>query len=261
MRWVLLQLLVVLLAIQQQQCVASYQQKTSYYKTDCGRRTSPWVIGQVGYVVCNEGNCQTAQISALSRQIYNNTACNAANAWADFSGVAGIDTSGSGVSQFPFIQKVARDALVACVAARRTTVGADIVINSAVRVSTQQHLLYQWGNRNKCVGLVALPGTSNHQAGLAIDVNNYQAWSASLQAYNFIPIGSNDPVHFDYSGTPNIDPNIARTNDIKSFQALWNLNNPNDTIPVTGVYDFATGLRFDKSPIAGFTNTNCALFV
>lgn len=135
-----------------------------------------------------------------------------------------------------------------------------MVINSAVRVSSQQHLLYQWGNRNKCVSLAAVPGTSNHEAGLSVDVNNYQEWSSSLQLYGFVPIGSNDPVHFDYTGTPNIDPDTAKTNDIKSFQALWNLNNPSDTIPVTGVYDEATGLRFDKSPAAGFSNTNCAVF-
>lgn len=229
------------------------------YVTDCARKTTPFVQGQVGYVVCNEGTCETAQIATLSRQIYNNTACNSASSWANIS-ITGIDITGSGVAQFPFLQKAARDALVNCVTAKRATVGADMVINSAVRVSSQQHLLYQWGNRNKCVGLVAVPGTSNHEAGLSVDVNNYQAWSASLQLYNFVPIGSSDPVHFDYTGTPNINPGTAKTNDVKSFQALWNLNNPTDAIPVTGVYDAATGLRFDRSPASGFTNTNCAPF-
>ena len=230
------------------------------YVTDCSRKTTPWVSGQVGYVVCNEGTCETAQIGALSRQVYNNIACNSATSWGSVAGVVGIDATGSGISQFPFLQKGARDSLVACVNAKRATVGADLVINSAVRVSSQQHLLYQWGNRNKCVGLVAVPGTSNHEAGLSVDINNYQAWSTSLQAYSFAPIGSSDPVHFDYTGPPNINPATAKSNDVKSFQALWNLNNPTDTISVTGVYDAATALRFDKSPVAGFTNTNCAPF-
>lgn len=158
------------------------------------------------------------------------------------------------------MQRSAADALDACARDRRSSVGQDMVINSALRVSPQQHLLYQWGNRNKCVSLAARPGTSNHETGIAIDVSNYQVWSSALQAYNFVPIGSNDPVHFDYSGMPNIDPDTAKRNDIKSFQALWNLNNPSDTIPVTGVYDAETGLRFDKSPADGFPNTNCALF-
>jgi len=231
------------------------------YVTSCPRRPPfPFVQGQVGYVVCNEGTCGTSQIYSLSIQIYNNIQCNAANSWASITGIAGLDVTGSGVSQFPYLQKNPRDALAACVAANRAQVGQDMVINSAIRVSSQQHLLYQWGNRNKCVGLVAVPGTSNHEAGLSIDVNNYQAWSASLQAYNFAPIGSSDPVHFDFTGTANINPSTAKTNDIKSFQALWNLNNPSDTIPITGVYDAATGLRFDRSPVAGFTNTNCAPF-
>ena len=240
--------------------VCNCQPSTRPYTTDCGKRTTPWVLGQVGYVVCNEGNCGTAQISALSVQVYNNIACNSATSWSSIAGITGIDATGSGVSQFPFLQRSARDSLVACVNAKRATVGANMVINSAIRVSSQQHLLYQWGGRNKCVGLVAVPGTSNHEAGLSIDVNNYQAWSASLQQYSFVPIGSSDPVHFDYTGPPNIDPATAKSNDIKSFQALWNLNNPTDTIPVTGVYNAATGLRFDKSPVAGFANTNCAPF-
>jgi hypothetical protein len=230
------------------------------YVTDCSRKTTPWVVGQVGYVVCNQGTCETSQIGQLSRQVYNNIACNSATSWSSIAGVAGIDTTGSGISQFPFLQKGARDSLVACVNANRASVGADMVINSAIRVSSQQHLLYQWGNRNKCVGLVAVPGTSNHEAGLSVDVNNYQAWSAFLQAYSFAPIGSSDPVHFDYTGPPNINPATAKSNDIKSFQALWNLNNPTNKISVTGVYDAATGLRFDMSPVAGFTNTNCAPF-
>jgi len=230
------------------------------YVTDCSRKTIPWGNGQVGYVVCNQGTCETSQIALLSRQVYNNIACNSANSWSTIAGIPGVDTSGSGVNQFPYLQKYAADSLAACAAAKRGIVGANMIINSAIRVSSQQHLLYQWGNRNKCVGLVAVPGTSNHEAGLSIDVNNYQAWSASLQAYNFVPIGSSDPVHFDYSGTPNVNPSTAKTNDIKSFQALWNLNNPNDVIPVTGVYDSATGLRFDMSPVNGFANTNCAPF-
>lgn len=85
------------------------------YVTDCSRKTSPWVQGQVGYVVCNQGSCGTIQIGTLSQQIYNNTACNSANSWSSMTGVAGMDTSGSGISQFPYLQKAARDALVLCV--------------------------------------------------------------------------------------------------------------------------------------------------
>lgn len=254
MHWYTLALFVV--------CVLAQPAKAQY-KTDCRKSTTPWkTVGTVGYVVCNPGTCETAQVGTLSRQIYNNTVCNAPAAWASIAGVAGIDATGSGVSQFPFMQKTARDALVACVTANRAAVGADLVANSALRVSSQQHLLYQWyrNNVNRCVGIAAVPGNSNHQTGIAIDVNNYQAWLQSLQSYSFAQLPG-DVVHFDYTGTLNVDPNVAKKNDIKSFQALWNLNNPTDTIPVDGVYTDATALRFDRSPVNGFPNTACAPFV
>lgn len=246
-------------------CFAEQFQKTpptsAGYKTDCRKTTTPWKTpGTVGYVVCNPGNCATAQIGTLSRQVYNNTACNAPTLWASIAGVPGLDVSATGVSQFPFMQKNARDALVGCVTANRAAVGADMIVTSALRVSPQQHLLYQWyQTKSTCVGIAAVPGQSNHQTGIAVDVSNYQQWLSSLQSYNFAQLPG-DAIHFDFTGTLNIDPSVAKTNDIRSFQALWNLNNPNDRITVNGVYDAATAFRFDKSPSAGFANTQCAPF-
>ena len=48
------------------------------------------------------------------------------------------------------------------------------------------------------ISLAASPGRSNHESGLAIDINDALAWKSALESNNFKYFGSSDPVHYDY---------------------------------------------------------------
>jgi N-acetylmuramoyl-L-alanine amidase len=62
-----------------------------------------------------------------------------------------------------------------------------ITLNSALRSSAQQYLLYKWKANGQCsqTNPVATPGTSNHEAGKAIDVDATTYWRSTLAAYSF----------------------------------------------------------------------------
>ena len=94
-----------------------------------------------------------------------------------------------------------------------------ITLQSAVRSSAQQYLMWLWHSKGMCgIGLAAKPGTSNHEGGMAVDVGSYNYWISTLAAYGFAHnYPSNDPVHFDYSNA--VD--LAREN-LKAFQKLHN---------------------------------------
>ena len=70
-----------------------------------------------------------------------------------------------------------------------------------------------------------------------------------MSEYQFLWYGEKDPGHFTYTGagTQNI-----MGKDVVAFQMLWNCNNPDDKIELTGEYDTPTRLRVLKSPIRGF---------
>jgi LAS superfamily LD-carboxypeptidase LdcB len=62
-----------------------------------------------------------------------------------------------------------------------------ITLNSALRSSAQQYLLYKWKANGQCsqTNPVATPGTSNHEAGKAVDVSATAYWRTTLANYNY----------------------------------------------------------------------------
>ncbi|HVY47242.1 MAG TPA: M15 family metallopeptidase, partial [Minicystis sp.] len=98
-------------------------------------------------------------------------------------------------------------------------------------------------------GLAATPGNSNHESGLAFDVEEYTTWKSALEAHGFAWFGSSDPVHYDYAGQGAVD---HRGTDVLAFQQLWNKNHPGDTIAEDGQYGPATEARLQQSPAGGF---------
>ena len=59
-------------------------------------------------------------------------------------------------------------------------------------------MLYKWYKMGKCsIKLAAKPGKSNHESGLAIDINDASNWKYYLERNNFKFYGPKDPVHFD----------------------------------------------------------------
>lgn len=132
-----------------------------------------------------------------------------------------------------------------------------MVVNSMLRTVAQQYLLYRWYQKGTCgISLAATPGNSNHETGLAIDIDNQSTWRSKLSAKGFQWLGASDPVHFDYVGAGAVD---HRGLDVLAFQRLWNRNHPEDKIAEDGDWGPATSGRMAKSPAAGFAKgASCA---
>jgi len=142
------------------------------------------------------------------------------------------------------LQESAANALSAAATSRRTK----IVLNSAWRSAAQQYLLYIWYQRGMCgIQIAAVPGTSNHEGGRAIDTSDYTAWMSALQSHGWKWYGDADRVHFDYLAATD----LAKQNLI-AFQTIWNDHNPNNKIAVDGMYGPATANALHNSPCNGW---------
>jgi hypothetical protein len=187
-------------------------------------------------------SCSTTSVKGLSQQLVDEINCLSPGT---LSSIASIKDVSLGSAVFPYLQTPAATALSKAVAARGTT----MTINSALRTLPQQYLLYEWYLQGRCgIGLAAKPGNSNHESGLAVDIDDNTGWNSFMSAHGWKWYGSADPVHFDYvSG--GID---LRGPSVLAFQKLWNENNPNDTIAEDGSYGPDTETRLTKSPVGGF---------
>ena len=145
---------------------------------------------------------------------------------------------------FPYLQPPAKLALQKAIQDR----GVKLVVNSAYRTIAQQMLLYNWRTSNR--NPVAPPGTSNHQSGLALDIQDREGWLPYLRRYGWEPL-RNDPPHIDYKGDGCKE---LRDETILAFQKLWNKNNPNEKIAEDGVYAVGgqTEKALNRSPATGF---------
>jgi peptidoglycan hydrolase-like protein with peptidoglycan-binding domain len=153
-----------------------------------------------------------------------------------------------GAQQFPFLQRRAKDALARAINSR----GRTMIINSAYRTCAQQFLIRRWfDNGDPCnFGRAALPGRSNHESGLALDIRDHLGWKPYLQSQDWAWFGTGDRVHFDFrgGGTPIGDVGI------KAFQNLWNRNFPSQPISDDGVYGPETAEKLSISPSEGFNS-------
>jgi hypothetical protein len=188
--------------------------------------------------------CTTGSVKGLSQQIIDEAACINADAYVAIPKLGNV-TFGSSV--FPYLERPARDKLVAALKAHP---GTSFTVNSALRTIAQQYMLYSWYKSGRCgISLAATPGNSNHETGLALDVNQYGTWKPILQSYGFHWLGSGDPVHFDYTGS---GAKSYKGLDVKAFQRLWNRNHPEDQISVDGAWGPQTEARMKKAPSQGF---------
>jgi hypothetical protein len=189
-------------------------------------------------------SCSTTSVKGLSEQIIQEGACINPNAYVKLPAVSNLSL---GSAVFPYLEKPARDALVAALQAKPST---KMSVNSMLRTVAQQYLLYRWYQSGKCgIGLAASPGNSNHETGLALDINEYTTWKSTLTAKGFQWYGSADVVHFDYEGVGAVS---HKGLDVKAFQRLWNRNNPADKIAEDGAWGPMTQARMKKAPAAGF---------
>lgn len=146
-----------------------------------------------------------------------------------------------GEAAFPLLQPSAKQALQRAIQAR----GKVMILNSGYRTLAQQMLLFNWYNG---ISPVAAPGASNHQSGLALDIEDPRGWEPYLLDQGWQPLPG-DPPHFDYvaGGTRDI-----RSTAILAFQQLWNKNNSTQKITEDGSYGAQTGNALNRSPASGF---------
>lgn len=185
--------------------------------------------------------CSTAGVVGISRQLVDTQICMFPGAFVNAAPHSGINLSSSRV--FSLAQASARDALWT---AARTT---PLTVNSMFRTLADQYVLYHSG----ACGLAATPGSSNHETGTAVDLQN---WSAAMRAMTNAgcrhPYPGRDDVHFDCPGTD------RRPDSVRTFQRLWNVNNTGDRIAEDGDYGPMTASRVARSPAGGFARNGCA---
>jgi hypothetical protein len=132
--------------------------------------------------------------------------------------------------------------------------GGGMVVRWAYRDVALQHLFWLQDVYQGCA--VAAPaGLSNHQNGLAVDLNDYQEWEPVMRRWGWENNLPNDRVHFDYQLVGDIGLGSL---SIYAFQALWNANFPNRALPLTGELDGATDAALADAPIEGFPTDLCA---
>ena len=180
----------------------------------------------------------TSIVNGLSQQLIYQLQLIVPNAFVSFDDLS-VDLSDAA---FPYVQASAKQALQSAIQDR----GMKMQVNSAYRTIAQQMLLYndRFNNGNP----VAPPGTSNHQTGLAIDIEDPRGWEPYLMKYGWNPL-SGDPPHFNYEGGGTID---IRDQSILAFQQLWNKNNPNNQIGEDGGFGSQTEGALNRSPAQGF---------
>lgn len=162
-----------------------------------------------------------------------------------------------GSAAYPYVQPPALEGLRKAIEQR----GKTMVVNSAYRTLAQQSLLFDWWRDGVCnFQAVAPPGSSYHQAGLAIDIQNPEGWRNALENHGWQWFGAGDRPHFTYRGSDAVDAvNIngisidIRDTATLAFQRLWNRNHPEDTILEDGQYGTNTERRLKKSPANGFS--------
>lgn len=191
-----------------------------------------------------KGSCVTSSVAPLSQQIIDEMRCMDPNALVPVPDAPNLTLA---PNVFPYLGKPARDALVKALAQKP---GYSMHVNSMFRTVAQQYLLYRWYQQGRCgIGLAAVPGSSNHESALALDVQESSSWRSTFAARGFDWLGSSDPVHYDYHGPGSTN---LKGLDVKAFQRLWNRNHPSDLISEDGSYGPNTRSRLMQAPAKGF---------
>lgn len=189
-------------------------------------------------------SCSTISVKGLSLQLMDQMNCLEPGLMKSFEGAPSITY---GASVFPFQQGPATDVFTAVAANNPGT----ITVNSALRTIPQQYLLYQWYVRGLCnANLAARPGQSNHNGGLAVDINDGPTWRSKLRPQSYIDNVSGEPWHFYYSGPGGKD---VRSTSVLAFQQLYNYNFPENPLVEDGAYGPMTEAALRASPANGFT--------
>ncbi len=199
--------------------------------------------------------CSTALAELLNLQIAAEQNCIQQGSFASITDIPNVKL---GPAANPFLQAEAASSLreVAATYPDRT-----FAINSTWRSTLQQHILRQW--KGRCgIRVVARPGSSRHESGLALDVPlettdafrrqlKRKGWTWFCDRTNRGRLrGCKDQPHYDFKGDDLCDRNVL------AFQRLWNHSYPEDPLALTGRYDDETAQRMDQAPLLGFPAGN-----
>lgn len=194
-------------------------------------------------------SCSTIAVRGLSEQLVDEMLCLRPGLFTKMEGVNNLSFE---PEVFPYLQTPAANALRRAV----DQLGRPVLLNSALRTIPQQFMLKRWDVRNRCgVRVAASVGNSNHEPGLAIDVDLGGGSTANtrirtaLRAQGFTWLGAGDPMHYNYDGPGTQDIEGV---SVLAFKRLWNRNHPEAPLPLTEAYDVATEAKLKRAPVGGF---------
>ena len=167
-------------------------------------------------VAAGQTSCSTAGGEGLSLQLVEVQRCLHPGQFVSF---ANADITATSARVHLVAQASARPALQTAAAI------VPLAINSGFRPLSDQYLLWASG---ECA-VVGVPGSSTHQSGRAVDVDNTVEARTALTNAGCVWFGASDAVHYDCPGVDLRDDSVA------SFQRLWNMNNPGMPLSEGGV--------------------------
>jgi N-acetylmuramoyl-L-alanine amidase len=189
--------------------------------------------------------CSTASVHGLSLQIIGQLNLIVPNAMVSFTD---LDVEVRGAQINPFLQPKAKESLAIAIQKR----GKKLVVNSAYRTVAQQFLLRRQYELGRCgIPAAAPPSLSNHEKGLALDIEDPDGWEPYFEQHGFLRLGSFDPPHYNYNILAGIRQDLNSLG-VKAFQGLWNKHNPNRKISEDGVFGSNTAEALGNSPVDGF---------
>jgi hypothetical protein len=190
----------------------------------------------------NYTSCSTAGLKGLDRQIIaemNEIDPNCLVSFEDLN----VDC---GPAVWPYLQLPAKKALAKAIKER----GRSMFVNSAYRTIAQQQVLFNHYQAGQCgISIAAIPPMSNHQSGLAIDIEDPFGWKPFLEKHGWKHLAPSDPPHFDFQGSGTRD---IRNLAVLAFQRVWNEHSLNDRIEDDGDFGPETQKRLNNSFVEGF---------
>lgn len=197
-----------------------------------------------------QNGCSTAGLRKLNNQIVE-ILLDAVNTPAQTNLVSCSDIPMlhvAGGSTIPFLQPAARASLQHVIEQK----DRQLNLIHAYRTVAQQFVLREWRLAGKChITSAKKPGTSDHERGIAIDIEDFEVWKSTFQQNGWAWAGPGDRGHFSFTGH-GVNPEVIKES-VRAFQVLWNRNNPDDLIDEDGIFgDIQTGPRLLLSPVEGF---------
>jgi len=130
--------------------------------------------------------------------------------------------------------------------------GRRLDVRWAFRDPTLGRFLAGAAENLSCQPVVEAPATSPYTSGRAVDLAaaaGDEALAAALSGAGFTPLADGGWIYAEGAD--------LRPSAIRSFQALWNVNRPDDPLAVDGALGPMTRDAVDRAPIGGFAEVPC----